>query len=232
MKIARLASASVFVLWVVVGGATARPTSPADCSGIDVNGDSAFSTVAIPPTGTCKTRTSHGYPIPDSSCTPGAVNPSLTIAVLSRPTFKTKCVRDRADNSSPTDKEKAYGWYQLKHPANNTGGTQTCELDHLVSLEIGGADTRENIWPQCGPKRVTLMKRYFKRKDEVEDFLAIPFRAGKSEIVLDKNTRMTLAEVQRQIATDWTFFLPFADAYYASHPTKSHPSRRKKIKRA
>ncbi len=57
-----------------------------------------------------------------------------------------------------------YLWYNVRHPSNNTGASQTYELDHLVSLEIGGADTLENIWPQCGPKGVALRKRTSSRR--------------------------------------------------------------------
>src|SRR5215510_8480481 len=29
--------------------------------------------------------------------------------------------------------------------------SQQCELDHSVSLEVGGADALSNIWPECCP---------------------------------------------------------------------------------
>jgi hypothetical protein len=67
----------------------------------------------------------------------------------------------------------------------------------LISLEIGGADTLDNIWPQCGPNGVPLAKRYFKQKDIVENYLAAQIRAGK----------MDLSDVQRRIAEDWTQFI-------------------------
>jgi len=137
----------------------------------------------------------NGFPIPDPACTPGAVNPTVTTDVLRQKTFTTKCVRDVA--TSPHEKTGTYLWYNFKHPANNTGSTQTCELDHLISLELGGADTLDNIWPQCGPKGVTLTKRYFKQKDTVENYLAAQVKAGK----------MDLGDVQKGIATNWTQYL-------------------------
>ena len=27
-------------------------------------------------------------------------------------------------------------------------GPQGCEIDHLISLELGGANTEDNLWPQ------------------------------------------------------------------------------------
>ncbi|MEA2917697.1 MAG: hypothetical protein QOJ15_9778, partial [Bradyrhizobium sp.] len=137
----------------------------------------------------------NGLLLPDPSCSPGAVNPTLTLAVLKTKGFTTKCVRDQA--SSPHEKQQTYGWYKIKKPANNSGKTQTCELDHIISLELGGADTVDNIWPQCGPTRAALNKRFFKQKDAVENFLNREVKAG----------RMALSDAQHGIAEDWTQFL-------------------------
>jgi hypothetical protein len=91
------------------------------------------------------------------------------------------------------EKAKTYEWYNLPLPSNNSGENQTCELDHLISLELGGADTLANIWPQCGPSGVALPQRFFKEKDTVENFLAMQVREGQ----------MDLSEAQKGIATDW-----------------------------
>jgi hypothetical protein len=76
-----------------------------------------------------------------------------------------------------------------------------CELDHLVPLELGGADGLGNIWPKCGPDGATLDERYFKAKDRVENYLAGEVKAG----------RMSLDDAQRGIAADWTQYLANAD---------------------
>jgi hypothetical protein len=146
----------------------------------------------------CRARNSHGMPLPDASCTPGALNPTITSEILRNPAFRTSCVRGHAT----TEEQKAttYGTYGIPHPAHNNGVMQVCELDHLVSLELGGADTLDNIWPQCGPDRVALVHRFFKEKDTVENFLAKQVRDGV----------MDLADVQKKIAADWTQFLPEA----------------------
>lgn len=172
--------------------ADAAPKKAVDCSkfNIDVNAATPLQTVTLPPAQACATRTSNGFPIPDPNCTPGAINPTLTAAILRDPTFTTKCVRDNATSAS--QKAGTYAWYHIPHPKNNTGPSQTCELDHLISLELGGADTLENIWPQCGPPGVALRARYFKQKDIVENFLARQVKGGK----------MDLADVQKGIAED------------------------------
>ena len=170
---------------------------PAQCKKLHVDGraSEALQPVETPAAKSCNTHLTNGFPVPDPNCTPGAINPSLTLETMQKKTFTTKCLRDVA--TSAQIKTKTYLWYNFKRPANNSGATQTCELDHLISLELGGADTLDNIWPQCGPKRVVLSKRYFKQKDMVENYLAAQVRAGNKD----------LAEVQKGIASDWTQYL-------------------------
>ena len=143
----------------------------------------------------CHVRMSHGYPIPDPRCTPGAINPTVSLDVLNAPGFRTRCIRNRVT----TEREKAvtYRWYALAHPRHNRGHSQICELDHLVPLELGGADTLDNIWPECGPADGPFWKRDFKRKDLVENYLAKRVRDGK----------LSLWQAQQDIARDWTTYL-------------------------
>lgn len=172
----------------------------ADCAifKIDCKASTPLKPATLPPANVCPTRMSNGFPLPDPECTPGAVNPTVTTDVLRDPGFRTCCIRSCAT----TEQEKAgtYAWYSVEHPAHNTGANETCELDHLVSLELGGADTLDNIWPQCGPDGVSLSERYFKQKDMVENYLAKQVKEGK----------MDLGVAQKGIATDWTQYL--ADA--------------------
>jgi hypothetical protein len=144
--------------------------------------------------------------VPDPKCTPGAINPTVTLQVLTDPEFRTACIR----NCVTTEQEKAatYELYGQPHPANNQGSTQTCELDHLIPLQLGGADTLDNIWPQCGPSDVTLAERYFKQKDIVENWLAEQVKTKQKD----------LGEVQRAIATDWTQFLRPAKSFCSMSP--------------
>jgi hypothetical protein len=171
--------------------------NPAACNQFDIDGRASapLRTVTLPPPQGCTTHTTKGFPVPDPNCTPGAINPTLTIEVLRDARFTTRCVRDAATQEE--EKATTYEWYHLKHPSNKSGDNQICELDHLISLELGGADTLDNIWPQCGPSGVALPQRNFKEKDTVENFLAREVREG----------RMDLSTAQNGIATDWTQFL-------------------------
>jgi len=153
----------------------------------------------------CSPKTSRGFPIPDSACTPGAINPTVTLKVLQGGKFKTGCERDKA--TTRTKKNTTYVQYSLDRPKNNTGKKQTCELDHLVSLELGGADTLDNIWPQCGPDDVGLAQRFFKIKDSVENYLAVQVRVGA----------IALSDAQHGIAEDWTQYVDAATAYWSNH---------------
>jgi hypothetical protein len=165
---------------------------------IDGRASESLGPVTIPPTRVCTVRMSHGYPIPDPACTPGAINPSMTADVLRDPAFRTACVRNQ--DTSEKQKTLTYRWYRIPHPAHNSGRSQVCELDHLVSLELGGADTLDNIWPQCGPSYAYLRQRYFKQKDVVENYLAKMVKEGK----------ISLGDAQRGIAKDWTQYFPAA----------------------
>ena len=166
------------------------------CSAIGVTcASSYFATWTWPATGSCVLGVRNDYPVPDPRCTPGGIVPHLDVEILRDRRWRTKCIR----NCQSTEKQKhaAYSWYGLIGPAINNGADQVCELDHLVPLELGGADGLGNIWPQCGPDKSTLRNRYFKRKDQVENYLAAEVRAD----------RMSLEEAQRGIAADWTQYL-------------------------
>ncbi len=147
----------------------------------------------------------NGFSVPDPHCTPGSINPTVKLTTLKNRNFTTSCVRDKA--TSAPKKKTTYAAYGLTAPHRNTGKTQTCELDHLISIELGGADTLDNIWPQCGPADTVLAQRYFKIKDGVENYLNIQVKAGT----------LTLDEAQKKIAADWTQFVPASATYWSTH---------------
>ncbi len=202
----RIASAALLCFGLFAAADLARAQTPLEqlvpekCNKfhIDHKASQPLEQVPMPPTHCAPRVGSKGFLIPDPICTPGAINPTVTAEVLRDPDFTTKCIRNEA--TSEEEKHKTYGFYHLKPPAHNVGATQTCELDHLISLELGGADTLDNIWPQCGPSGVVLHERYFKQKDLVEDHLGQLVKEGK----------MDLAEAQRRIAGDWTELIDVA----------------------
>jgi hypothetical protein len=194
------------VLAGVMGGGAHAASGP-DCATfkIDASSSKPLAVVEAPHAGGCKVQTVKGFPIPDPKCTPGAVNTTLTVTVLRDPSFHTSCVRD--NTTSASQKANTYAWYSIAHPDHNQGVMQVCELDHLISLELGGADSLDNIWPQCGPSHVVLRERFFKQKDAVENYLAKQVRDGV----------MSLEDAQNGIAHDWTQYLDAAQSCAAGN---------------
>ena len=95
--------------------------------------------------------------------------------------FTTKSIRD----VSADLKKKVYASYHLtpgKKPCR-------CEVDHLISLEIGGDNSQKNLWPQS-----YLTKPYNAYvKDRLENLLHKLVCSGKVD----------LKTAQDQIRTNW-----------------------------
>jgi hypothetical protein len=68
--------------------------------------------------------------------------------------------------------------------------SEGCEVDHIISLELGGADTKENLFPQPYNPPSGFGAH---AKDRVENYL--------HEQVCKHG--MSLPEAQKKIATDW-----------------------------
>jgi hypothetical protein len=170
------------------------------CKSIGILCDSVyFSVWQAPRNGSCSVIFRNGYPLPDPRCTPGGIEASVNVDTLRDPQWRTRCVRNC--ESSEEKKQTVYRWYGISRPKGNTGTNQICELDHLVPLELGGADGMANIWPECGPSDVLLEDRYFVIKNRVESYLANQVKAG----------RIQLSDAQRGIAEDWTQYIEAAD---------------------
>jgi hypothetical protein len=130
-------------------------------------------------TGHCVYR--HGNQLPDPRCTPGAVDPAVTQgnlrSTICHPGY-TKTVRP---SSSQTNKFK----FDVVYPAYGTPKSEKTELDHLVSLELGGANDAANLWPESPPTP--------NPKDKVESALHAAVCDG----------RVTLTAAQNAIASNW-----------------------------
>jgi hypothetical protein len=130
-------------------------------------------------TGHCTFR-DHGR-LPDPRCTPGAVDPNVTQAnlrvTICHPGY-TKTVRPSA---SVTDRFK----YEVAYPAYGERHSKKTELDHLVSLELGGANDAANLWPESPPTP--------NPKDKVENALHAAICDG----------RVKLTAAQNAIASNW-----------------------------
>ena len=185
------------------------------CDKVDSGASHPLASVSLPPKDGCSIRFVNGYPVPDPACTPGAVNPTVTLDFLRGGHFRAACSANR--RLSGRDRAATSAWYHLALPANNTGANQTCELDYLIPLELGGADSLENIWPLCGPAGAPLAQRYFKQKILVNQYLVAQIQSGA----------MSLDRAQADIATNWAQYLDAAqDAAQPSLTTRRGPTTR------
>jgi len=115
--------------------------------------------------------------MPDSACTPGAVF-AATAAQVCRKGYSA-VVRKVSEKT----KRKVYAAYGItKHPRGKY------EVDHLISLELGGSNDVANLWPEASAPRPG-----FHEKDVVENWLHRQVCKGA----------MTLEAAQRQVITDW-----------------------------
>ena len=142
--------------------------------------------------------------LPDSAATPGSV------AITSEETVCTTKWGQDARHVTGKMKKVAYVEYGtapgsgvclFKTRTTKTGKEvrEGCEIDHLISRELGGADAIENLWPQPYTQHPGAHE-----KDWLENELHREVCAGK----------ITLDEAQTEIKDDW-----YA-AYLKRHPGK------------
>jgi hypothetical protein len=134
--------------------------------------------------GPCHARGKASRELPDPRCTPGAIDTSVTAAVLCSGHYSTKSYRPPVYQTSRFKYEVAYPAYGLP------SGAKT-ELDHLVSLELGGANDAANLWPEPPPSP--------NPKDAVENRLHSWVCAAAGPTAENR-----LRQAQLAIAGDWT----------------------------
>lgn len=143
---------------------------------------SPATTIPVAAARACTLGTSNGQPLPDPACTPGALNPAVTQASIRDTICRVGWTATIRPPTSVTGPLKA----RIEHAYGLPPGT-VGELDHLVSLELGGAAADPaNLWVEPGPIP--------NRKDAVENTLHAAVCAG----------RIPLAAAQAAIARDWT----------------------------
>ena len=120
---------------------------------------------------------------PDRHCSPGAYYSKLTKAVICSSTFRTGDIRN-VPQSEKFDVEREYGLAAKLYGS-------TLEIDHIVSLELGGSNDIANLYPE----EATLPGGApgYHVKDKLENKVHDMVCAGQ----------ITLRQAQRQIATNW-----------------------------
>jgi hypothetical protein len=116
--------------------------------------------------------------LPDPDCTPGAIFPDATLGLICTPGY-TKGVRLVPEQV----KNEVYAEYGI---ASRAPGEY--EVDHLISLELGGSNDIANLWPEAASPQPG-----FHQKDQLENTLHKEVCSGAT----------TLQQAQLEIATDW-----------------------------
>jgi hypothetical protein len=121
--------------------------------------------------------------LPNASLTPGKVRVDLSPQEI----CATRWGRDARHVSAAT-KRATFAEYGLTGNTDPFCRPKGCEIDHLISRELGGADDIKNLWPQsyAGPWNAHM-------KDRVENRL-------HKEVCL---RHMSLEAAQQGIARDW-----------------------------
>jgi hypothetical protein len=114
----------------------------------------------------------------DPDCTPGAILPDATKDAICQPGYA-RNVRDVPE----AEKNDVYAQYDIR-----THAPGQYEVDHLVSLELGGSNEIANLWPEPASPRPG-----FHEKDQVENYLHDQVCSGA----------VPLSQAQEQIATNW-----------------------------
>jgi hypothetical protein len=123
--------------------------------------------------------------LPDPTLTPGNVLTGVTAAQVCEPGYS-RLVR----HVSEEVRQQVFAAYGL--PGNHfghCGGRQGCELDHLISLELGGSNSPKNLWPESydsQPWNAHL-------KDHLENKLHALVCSG----------RLSLLDAQQAISLNW-----------------------------
>jgi hypothetical protein len=122
----------------------------------------------------------HGQ-LPDPRCTPGSVDPAVTQGNLRLTICHPGYTRTVRPPASATSRFK----YDVAYPAYGDRHSKKTELDHLVSLELGGSNDATNLWPESPPTP--------NPKDKVENALHAAICDG----------RVKLTAAQNAIAANW-----------------------------
>lgn len=117
-------------------------------------------------------------PLQDKACTPGAIIPTATKSTICRSGYA-----GSVRNVPQSEKNQVYAEYGI---VSHTAGQY--EVDHLVSLELGGSNDIANLWPEAASP-----KPGFHEKDRVENYLHDQVCSGA----------MPLRKAQIEIATNW-----------------------------
>lgn len=175
MKRAAIQSVSVLAVILLVAlafGGCALPTATQSSPSVTPGGTPNWGVQAK--TSGCA---AHGG-LQDLACTPGDIFPNVT-----KQQVCTSGYAGSVRNVPDSEKNQVYAEYGISH--HTTG---QYEVDHLVSLELGGSNDISNLWPEAASPTPG-----FHEKDKTENYLNSQVCSGA----------LTLQQAQVEIATNW-----------------------------
>lgn len=117
--------------------------------------------------------------LPDSNFTPGVILSGVTKEDVCTPGYSKS-----ARNVPESEKRQVYREYNMQSHESPC----PCEVDHLISLELGGSNEIKNLWPESYSGKWNAHM-----KDRLENWLHKEVCKGN----------MTLQEAQEAIRGDW-----------------------------
>ena len=126
----------------------------------------------------CKARRG----LPDKRCTPGTIFKTVTKNQICIPGYS-KLVR-HVDVKTKDEVLKRYGI--------TDSNSKSYEIDHLVSLQLGGSNDIANLWPEAASPVPG-----FHEKDQVENLVHAKICKGE----------LSLQEAAKQISANWQVYL-------------------------
>jgi len=131
--------------------------------------------------------------LPDPAVTNGAVRIDSKVTVCTTKWGKderhvTQAMKDQAYAQYGTAPGKGVCAFKTHTGKNGQPVKEGCEVDHLISRELGGDDTVDNLWPQPYTQHPGAHE-----KDWLENDLHKEVCAGT----------ITLEDAQQEIKTDW-----------------------------
>lgn len=163
----KVVAAAVAAATVAVVGAAALGSSP-----------KSDNTVYSPPSQTKTSNCVASAGVEDKACTPGAVIVTATKAQICKSGYS-----GSVRNVPESEKNQVYAEYGI-----TTHTTGQYEVDHLISLELGGSNEIANLWPEAADPTPG-----FHQKDQVENYLHRQVCDGT----------LPLKRAQQEISTDW-----------------------------
>jgi hypothetical protein len=128
-----------------------------------------------------------GAPLkPDATLTPGAINTEANKSVICNVgyTAGVDSHGNKVRNVPESLKQKVYDSYKIDRKSDRF------EIDHLISLQLGGSNDVKNLWPQS----YTSQPYNAYMKDDLENKMKKLICDGK----------ISQEQAQKEISEDWT----------------------------